>query len=361
MNNDNLQIRDLSFSIEKFDLSGINLQAGKGEYHILMGPTGSGKSTLIKCVLGLYEPSGGAIFLNGRKITSLPPEARRLGYLPQNYGLFPHLDVEGNIRFGLKARKTDPAGAEETVKRLVDILKIEKLRGRSVRNLSGGEKQKVALARALAARPEVILLDEPFSSIDEESRRTLWFELKEVIGEVGITALHITHNLEEAYTLGERLSVLIEGRLVQSGPREEIFERPASEEVAQYLNYRNIFRGTAESRGSGTRIDLGHFAISLQEKYPEGNELTVCLRPQDLKVIREDAPIRGSLAANVFSGEIVSLFMLPQYSVMHFKIDRSPRPYDLELKFPAYIKDRHGLSVGKPIRVAAWEPSIIVF
>ncbi len=361
MNKGHLQIRDLSFSIEKFDLSGIDLEAAKGEYHILMGPTGSGKSTLIKCVLGLYRPSAGAILLNGREITSLPPEVRCLGYLPQHYGLFPHLDVEGNIRFGLKARKADPAGAEETVSRLVDILKIEKLRRRGVRNLSGGEKQKVALARALVARPEVILLDEPFSSIDEESRRALWFELKEVIGEVGITALHITHNLEEAYTLGERLSVLIEARLAQSGSREEIFERPASEKVARYLNYRNIFRGKAESCASGTRIDLGHFTISLREKYPVGKELTVCLRPQDLKVIREGVPIRGSLAANVFSGEIVSLFMLPQYSVLHFKIDRSPRPYDFELKFPAYIKDRHDLAVGKPVRVAVWEPNIIIF
>ena len=356
-----LTICSLRFRTGNFQLREINFECRRGEYHILLGPSGSGKTTLLKCILGLCLPDDGTIRLGDRDLAGVPPEERRMGYLPQDYALFPHLSVEGNIRIGLHTRRIPAAEKTIRLNRQYDDLNIGGLKDRDVRTLSGGERQKVALARALVAEPTIILLDEPFSAIDEGSRRLLWFELKEAIRQAGVTAVHITHNLEEAYTLGSRLSVLIDGKIMQSGSREEIFERPRDRSVARYLNYRNIFSGPVTKTGNGWTVELGHFRISLPGRPPPENTAEICIRPQDLKVIREDVPVRETLQDNIFSGEIVSLFAFPEYCLMWFKIDDSPRPYDLELKFPAFIKIRHQLSPGKKIRVAAWSPSIIIF
>jgi|AntAceMinimDraft_8_1070364.scaffolds.fasta_scaffold70836_1 ABC-type Fe3+/spermidine/putrescine transport system ATPase subunit len=361
MNQHYLNLQALQFSIDDFRLTDIDISVRKGEYHVVLGPTGSGKSTLMKCILGLYRPSGGSITLDDNDLLRLPPEKRGLGYLPQNYALFPHLSVEGNIRFGLHSRRLPAAAEEKEVTLQCDALQIGPLRGRDVRTLSGGEQQKVALARALITRPKVILLDEPFSSIDEGSRRRLWFDLKQAIRRAGVTAIHITHHLEEAYTLGDRLSVLVDGRLVQSGRKEVVFGYPATESVARFLGYRNIFYGDSRNLPGGTAIDLGYFLVKTSKKIPAGERVAICLRPQYIKIIREDEPIRESLERNVFKGEVISIFMLPEHCLMRFQISGSPSPFDLELKFPAYIKERLSLSVGKKITVALWEPSIIVF
>jgi len=356
-----LHIESLTVPLGKFRLRDISLSCDKGEYHILLGPTGSGKSSLIKSILGLHALQRGRIRLNDRDITGDPPERRRMGYVPQDYALFPHLNVEENILFATKGRNKAPRDAESRVTELCRILRIEPLRARRVHGLSGGERQRVALARALAAQPEIILLDEPFSSIDEGVKRVLWLELKRIIGEVGVTALHVTHNLEEAYTLGEKLSVLINGDLVQTGPKEEIFEQPRSEEVARCLNYRNIFSGVAEPHSNGTSVQLGHFRVLVDKKIPSGERVKLCIRQQDIKIVREGPSIKDSLRRNVFSGEIVSLLPLPESCLMWFKIEGSPRPYDFELRFPAYIRVRHDLSPGQKVRVALWEPNIVLF
>jgi ABC-type Fe3+/spermidine/putrescine transport system ATPase subunit len=356
-----LHVDRLSLTLSKFKLDNVSLSCKKGEYHILMGPSGSGKSTLMKSILGFQKIGEGSIFLDNRDITHELPERRRMGYVPQNYALFPHLNVERNIRFGLDALRTPRAEADAAVKKLAGMLKIEKLLKRRVKNLSGGEQQKVALGRALAGRPEVVLLDEPFSSIDEGGKRGLWFELKQVVSEVGITTVHITHNLEEAYTLGENLSVLIGGQLVQSGPKTDIFQRPIDDRVARYLNYVNIFKGVAENDGNETRIPLGAFSILMEQKVQSGKHVSVCIRQQDIKVVREGSPLKDSLKRNVFSGTIVALFPLPEFCLMWFKLDESEKEYDLELKFPLHIRDRHNLYPGKQISVAIWEPNIILF
>jgi len=356
-----LSIRNLTLRIGQFSLKEINCDFGKGSYSVLLGPTGSGKSTLIKSVLGLYPPQQGRVLLNNQEITRTPPELRGIGYVPQDLALFPHLSVEGNIRFGLRFRNIPPPDADRAVENLCRMLSIRDLRDRSVGTLSGGEKQKVALARALAPRPGIVLLDEPFSSIDEGARRVLWLELKQIAAELGITVVHITHNLEEAYTLGESISVLIDGTLVQSGSKQEIFERPATESVARYLNYRNIFTGRVENHQDGSKIHCSHFKILVNERIASGTQATVCVRQQDLKIVREGYPLRDSLKGNVFSGEIVSLLSLPESCVMMFRIEGSPRRYDFELRFPAYIRERHNLHEGNKIRVAILTPTIIVF
>ncbi len=359
--NAHLAVTGLNLKLGSFSLDDVGLSCRQGEYHILMGPTGSGKSSLLKCILGLHAVRSGKIMLGGKDITRQIPEQRRMGYVPQNYSLFPHLDVEGNVRFGARARKIAGQEAVKIVDELCAMLGIEHIRKRRIRNLSGGEKQKVALARALAGRPGIILLDEPFSSIDEGAKRGLWFELKRIISDVGITAIHITHNLEEAYTLGERFSLIIDGRIVHAGDREEVWTRPANRSVARYLGYRNILKGTSAPNTDGSCVDLGHFRVVLGKKIPEGKETSLCIRQQDIRIIREGKPIKDSLSRNVFSGEIAAIFTTSDSCSIWFRIDGSPHHHDLEAKFPLNIRGRYALFKGKKIRVAFVEPSIIVF
>lgn len=355
-----LEIESLDIGLGKFSLKNVTLSCGKGEYHVLLGPTGSGKSTLLKCILGFLKIQNGRIRLDGNNITEVPPEHRRMGYVPQNYALFPHLSVEENLRFGIRAGEVTNDRAGSTVDGLCEMLGIDHLRGREVHNLSGGEKQKVAIGRALAIRPELLLLDEPFSSIDEGARRNLWFELKRIVEQGGFTTLHVTHNLEEAYILGEHLSVLIDGNLVQSGHKQDIFERPASESIARYLNYRNIFRGRTKSHPEGTLVETEHFDVVLKRKLPLNEQVGLCVRAQDIKIIKEGVPIKDSLKRNVFTGKIVDLFPLTDYCLMWFKVDGSGREFDFEVKFPRYLKERYDLYTGRSLRVALWEPTIIL-
>jgi len=355
-----LAIEGLNVRLGAFALRDVSLACNQGEYHILMGPNGSGKSSLMKAILGFNRVAGGRILVAGRDITRELPERRRMGYVPQNYALFPHLDVERNLRSGIDRRRHTAREADALVARLCGILGIEALRRRKVQNLSGGERQKVALGRALGAQPETILLDEPFSSVEEGRKRGLWFELRGAIQEVGITALHITHNFEEAFTLGERLSVLIDGHLVQSGAKEEIFEQPASVPVARYLNYTNIFTGTARRHEGGTRVETDHFDVVVTRQIPPGQQVTLCVRQADVKIIKESIPVRESLARNVFSGTFVKLFPLTDSCLAWFKVDGSDRDFDLELKFPRHIRDRLDLRPGRAARVAFWQPTIIV-
>ena len=355
------QVEALNVSLGKFSLTDINLSCGRGEYHILLGPTGSGKSSLLRCMLGFHRPESGRIHLDGRDVTDELPERRRIGYVPQDYALFPHLNVEQNLRFGLRARNAPGEGPDALVDSLCEMLKIEHLRKRRVQNLSGGERQKVAIGRALGAQPKMILLDEPFSSIDEGAKRGLWFELEQLVKQLGLTTLHVTHNLDEAYTLGERLSVMIDGKLVQSGDRREIFERPANERVARYFNYTNIFDGVAEEHPEGTRINLGHFGVIVRAKVAEGKRVKVCIRQQDVRIIKEGAAVREPLRRNILAGEITSLFPLLEEFVMWFRVGGSPRKHDLELRFPLHMEGRHKLYEGKKIRVALLEPMIMLF
>ena len=161
--------------------------------------------------------------------------------------------------------------------------------------------------------------------------------------------------------MGERLSVLINGEILQHGTKMEVFDRPATERVASYLNYRNIFEGISEELGEATKIRANHFSLLVSDKIQSGKKVKFCIRQQDIKIIKEGSPVKDSLKRNLFSGEIVALFPLPEYCLMNFKIDGSPRRYDLELRFPRYLIERHSLYPGKKIRVAVWEPKIILF
>lgn len=362
MKNKFLVIENLIAKVGDFSLENINISCKHGEYHILLGPTGSGKTTLLKCILGFLPLTSGRILLEKNDISNYPPEIRRIGYVPQNYALFPHLNSIENVMFGVKPyRKTKKNRLPDYLKRIIEILNIEHLKNRRVSSLSGGEKQKVALGRALAIQPNILLLDEPFAAIDEGAKRSLWFELDKIVKEIGITVFHITHNLEEAYTLGKKLSVLINGKLIQSGDASEIFQNPKNESIARFLNFKNIFKGITSVHQNGTSIVNKNFQIVVNKKLIPNIQQTYCIRQQDIKIIKDNKPIKGSLKENIFHGTIVSLLPLPDSCLIHFKIDGSNNTFDFEIKFPAYLRQRYNLFVGKKICVGVLQPNIILF
>ena len=342
-----------------FRLEDVNLRSGRGDYFVLLGPSGSGKTTLIKCICGLNPLSSGRIRLNDRDITSINPEDRRIGYVPQNYSLFPHLDVYQNILFGLKAMKLPKGECDTRVESISDMLGINNLMRRRVNNLSGGEMQRIALARALVVYPDAILLDEPFSSVEPGLRTRLWFEIKGTLKRTNTIVIHITHNLDEAYALGDRIAVLIDGRIEQDGTREDITRRPATEKIADYQGIKNIFEGEISDVGENKiRIsNPGFEIIAFKGKEAKlGRKVRFCIRPQDIKIIKEDVPVKENLMDNLFEGEVVSAYFCYDFTTI---VVRSS--VEFELRFPSYIYVRYKLYTGKRVKFGIWQNGINLF
>ena len=231
-----IDVRGLALRAGTFRMHDVALHVDDGEYFVLMGPTGSGKSLLIKSICGLKRPSGGTIHIGGRDVTRLEPRLRNVGYMPQNCGLFPHLNVLKNVVFSLRSRGMRRAAAVRQARPLIEMLHIEHLLDRRVRDLSGGESQKVALARALAGRPNLLLLDEPVSALDEPTRREVCAELRRVQQRLGISTIHVCHSLEEARSVADRVGVMHAGTVHQTGTVEQLSTDPKTKAVARLMN-----------------------------------------------------------------------------------------------------------------------------
>jgi len=354
-----LKIEKLSLKLGDFSLKEVSLELQKGEYLILLGPTGSGKTTLAKCICGLNKAKAGRIFLNGKDITNLPPEERKIGYLPQNFALFPNMSVRENILFSPMVKKINFQTIEQKFESIVETLKIAHLLERGVKNLSGGEMQRVALARALLSDPEVLILDEPFSSIDIGLKTNLWFEISEILSSLHIPVIHITHNLDEASVLGQNLAVMVEGGIFQKGEKDEIFSKPLTEKIARFLGVRNIYSGEiTEIQNGKITIQGENFSIIApnERNFTKGKKVKFSIRPQDIKIIKEGVPVREELKENVFEGVIASAHFLSDTCILKVK-----STVDFELKFPSYIYQRHNLHIGKKIKIGIWQKGISVF
>ncbi len=236
-----LKVDGLSAAAGSFRLQDIHLTVPTGACHAVLGPSGSGKSTLLNAVLGAVVPTRGTIELAGDDITSWPIERRGIGYVPQQLGLFPHLSVRANLAYGARARRMSPTQVEPLLDRLVEITGIGALLDRYPGTLSGGERQRVALVRAIVASRGLVLLDEPFTALNESLRRELWWLVKELQHDRGMSVLLVTHDLTEAYFLAERITVLIDGARQQSGDKEQIYRHPATVAVARFLGIKNLY------------------------------------------------------------------------------------------------------------------------
>ena len=231
-----LQIKDLFLKKGKFKLNILSLDIDKNEYFVLLGKTGSGKTILLESIAGFQKIEGEIIF-EGKDITNLPPNKRNFGFLYQDFALFPHLNVEQNIRFSEKYHKKNEALFED----LINFLQITHLLKRNIKNLSGGEKQRVALARAIYSQPKVLLLDEPLSAVDPTIRNEIMKNLKELPQRYDLSVIHVTHNFREASYLADRLGIILKGMLLQKGDAKEVLKNPNSLEVAKFLGFKNLF------------------------------------------------------------------------------------------------------------------------
>lgn len=231
-----LRAEEISLTVGNFALREISLEIAPGEYFVLMGPTGSGKSLFVKCICGLSRPAAGRIFVDGKDVTAREPRFRNIGYVPQHCALFPHMTVARNITFALRLKGLSHGQALGQLAGGIDTLGLRDLLDRSVTNLSGGERQKVAVARALAAGPKLLVLDEPVSALDEPTRREVCTELRNLQQELHIPTIHICHSVVEAELVSDRVGVFVNGRLVQAGPLADLTANPANDAVARLLN-----------------------------------------------------------------------------------------------------------------------------
>lgn len=291
-----LEIERLHATAGGFRLTDVSLRIGEGECHAVLGPSGSGKSTLLHAVLGTLPVTAGSVRLAGEVITRWPIEARRLGYVPQHLGLFPHLSVADNLRYSARARRIPEADYRPLLDRLVEITGIGPLLNRRIATLSGGERQRVALVRALAANPRLVLLDEPFTALNESLRRELWWLLKDLQRERGLTAMIVTHDLTEAYFLARDITVLIDGRPEQSGDKVEVYRRPASLAVARFLGLKNLFPATVAHCDDG-HIEADCETLGLRFRLPgeapAGTAIFLGIRPEDVALRDADHPPRS--------------------------------------------------------------------
>ena len=298
-----IQIKNLCVDLGDFLLRDINLTVEAGEYFVILGPTGAGKTVLLESIAGLYPPKSGEIWLRGNEVTQLGPEKRGISIVYQDHALFPHLSVAENIAFGLKLHKRPHSEMTAVLNWLSDLLDIVHLLDRRPDTLSGGERQKVALARALSVKPEVLLLDEPLSALDTETREGVQRELRQLHNKLRITTIHVTHDFEEAIALGDRIAVLGDGCIKQIGAPDEIFRQPNSEFVARFAMVRNIFTGEVVSKENGSAA-LCTEEIEIVAVTDLRGKFHGSVRPEDILISPE--PLHSS-ARNSLRGTITSI------------------------------------------------------
>jgi len=292
-------------------LDTLDFRIEPGEFFTLLGPSGSGKSTLLHIIGGFISPTSGSIMIEGEDMSDQPPQSRPTSTVFQAYALFPHMDVEENIRYGLVANDISQTEQDNRVNRYLDMLQIDHLRDREPAQLSGGQQQRVALARSLVMEPGILLLDEPLGALDEKLRREMQFELKRLHKQLDITFVYVTHDQEEALTMSDRIGVLKQGNLLEVGPPTEIYPTPRNEFTAKFLGEGNVLNGTVVERKGEYLLVEGEKNCQLEghtlaEDISEGDPIGVCIRPENIRFTddTEHRPnfVTGSVQSSIYVG-----------------------------------------------------------
>jgi len=325
-------------------------ECGEGELLALVGPSGSGKTTILRAIAGLICPASGSVRANGAawfdEHTFVPPQARRVGLVFQHYALFPHLTATGNVQAALPP--TLPREMRSSIAgELLEFVRLAGLEDRLPRQLSGGQQQRVALARALARDPQVLLLDEPFSAVDQVTRRRLQRELAQMRQRLRIPIVLVTHDLEEAATLADRMVVLHHGRTLQSGPPFDVLARPQTVEIARLVDYRNLFTGRVVAHEAGcTRLAWLDYVLEvpLAPGFAAGSEVSWGILPAHCILHRRDRPSRGE-HENPVAGVIGEFLPFGENAAVTLHVGGRQ---DVELHFsvPTHVAARNGLAVG---------------
>jgi len=291
-----LQLKNVYKTLGNFKLKNINLNVKDGEYFVILGPTGTGKTVILEIIAGMYHPDKGSLIYENQNFDKLLPEDRNIGFVYQDYALFPHLTIKENIEFGVQNDNINH------VDEMLELMDIDHLMHRYPKTLSGGEQQRAAIARAIYTSPEILLLDEPLSALDPQTKNMFKKELKKVHSILGTTTIHITHDFTEAMYLADRIAVMQNGEIVQVGTPSEVFRTPHSVFVANFVGMENIFEGKYQN---GKVVLNNSLEISIIDKNKiEDEKVTIAIRPENIIIAKEKFE---SSARNNFKGEVVDI------------------------------------------------------
>jgi len=293
----------------------VSLTVESGELFFLLGPSGCGKTTLLRIIAGLIKPDSGQVLFGHADVTDLPVEDRSTAMVFQNYALWPHMTVDQNVQFGPRMRGDSRADRKQTARASLRRVRMESHVRRKPNQLSGGQQQRVALARALAARPDCLLLDEPLSNLDARLRMHMRTELRRLVKDTGTTSVYVTHDQKEALSMADRIAVMNEGRIVQTGTPEQLYDRPATHFVADFLGEANFIEGCITRAGEIAAVDtpVGTLLASAPDCPPQGSVVTCCIRPEHIEILSDAAPaaptddagLTATVESTLYLGEMV--------------------------------------------------------
>jgi iron(III) transport system ATP-binding protein len=318
-------------------LKGISLEIEPGELYFLLGPSGCGKTTLLRCLAGFYVPDGGSIHFGEEDVTRLAPHRRNTGMMFQSYALWPHMTVAENVAFGLQQRKVSKGEIGRRVEEALASVQMEAYAERKPNQLSGGQQQRVALARALVIRPQCLLLDEPLSNLDAKLRLGMRQEIRRVCKAHNLTTIYVTHDQKEALSMADRMAILHDGELLQVGEPGQVYKRPRSRFVADFIGETNFLEGTVIRSGAGTVLvktevgELSGVPGDPTASLADGQAVTVSIRPECIRLERypsEENGFPGRIGESVYYGEVAryEFFCGEQFHLKVFELN--PRYLD---------------------------------
>lgn len=336
------------------------------EILVLFGPSGAGKTQTLNAISGLVRPDRGEIRLDdqqlflrrGRKISvDLPTRKRQIGYVFQDYALFPHLTAQQNVAYSLRHHPEPAVYAAEWLGRM----RLSHLAERFPDELSGGQQQRVAIARALAARPQVLLMDEPFSALDLPVREKLQRDFRTLQRELGLIVIYVTHSMEDAVAMGDRLAVIQEGCVEQIGEVEEVLRRPANANAAEVLGIRNLFQAeVVESRLDRLALDWQGVRLEASPgEFKVGQVVTAYIRPEEIKILYPDRPLSDAVRFNCVTGQMIRQRIVPNGRLVQVRLDTAVGQ-ELEIRFPAYAYASLKLAPGVQIQLSLRKDAIVV-
>ncbi|MCG8358874.1 MAG: ABC transporter ATP-binding protein [Kiloniellales bacterium] len=330
-------------------LQEMDLEIEEGEFLTLLGPSGCGKTTTLRLIAGFVEPTSGNILLGDEDVTGLPPQHRKIGMVFQDYALFPHLTIHDNIGFGLKERGAGKAEIEARVRELLELVQLPGVESRYPSELSGGQAQRIAVARAVAYPPRVLLMDEPLGALDLKLRETMQIELRRIQRELKITTVFVTHDQTEAMNMSDRIVVMNHGLIEQVGTAEEIYDNPKTKFVADFVGQINLIEGDViETKDGFATLKVGE-GTAVRARMPNGvarGAFAIAIRPEHLRILEDqnsatDAnQLDGKVVGTIFSGNLLKVFV------------------DIGMEKPLVLEDRPqnvSLAEGASVRVA-WSP-----
>jgi len=339
-----LKVKNLSKNFGKVKaVQDVTFEATEGKVLSLLGPSGCGKTTTLRCIAGFENPDQGEIYLDNRKITPFPPEKRGIGMVFQNYALWPHMTVYGNLAFGLQIKKVPKPEIDKRIKIVLSMVQLDGYESRYPRQMSGGQQQRIAMARALVFEPEIMLLDEPLSNLDAKLREEMRFEFTELQRKLGITAIYVTHDQAEALVISDKIVILNHGKIVQSGSPKEIYSNPKNKFVAGFIAVSTFIDGSVDSFLEGkknvvVKSDDGFIINGTNDNLSIGQRVSVVMRMNTIKFIQNESKVEKN-KVNIFRGKIIQSSYLGENIDYKIKLGKWEVRTSVEAKYDFKLGD----------------------